>query len=274
MRPSVLRLLSVLAIVAVASPARGQVRAPDPGAVLLRWDSCWGDGGADSRSFACDSNAGSDVLVFSAISQNAIPDLNGAIVSLAIVPAGGVLPSWWSFEAGQCRHLVPPVVIIDTHAPTNAEQCFDPWASLAPSSIAPAALTPSAPGGIAYDITCALPGTGTVAVPGGQELFLVRMTVTHGGTAGAGACAGCLTGCCLGVSRVRLTRPGSESALTLVGGLPGTHGDTVGWQTSGDALSGVLALSDTYGYYTDFTTCSTSTEAHRPTWSQVKRLYR
>ena len=137
--------------------------------------------------------------------------------------------------------------------------------------IAPASPFPSAPGSVNYNIVCGLPQS--VPAPGGQELFLARVLVSNSKTAGAGSCTGCLSGSCLGISKIWLGQPNTGNVVR-VGEIPGTHSNTVGWQMSGGAMSGVLAHSNSYGYYTDFTACSSATDAQRPTWGQIKKLYR
>ena len=41
----------------------------------LRWNACGGDGGVQNRSFACDTNAGSELLVASFVLTGNIPNV-------------------------------------------------------------------------------------------------------------------------------------------------------------------------------------------------------
>jgi hypothetical protein len=52
----------------VSSPASA-------GALNLRWNECWGDGGVQNRVFACDRNTGSEVLVASFVPRFDFPQM-------------------------------------------------------------------------------------------------------------------------------------------------------------------------------------------------------
>src|SRR5262245_6411620 len=83
------------------------------GAVNLRWNQCWGDGGVVNKNFACDTNVGSHVLVASFVPDAPVfpPQTPFAAVGLEsmldIAVASPVLPAWWDGpkDPGSSRQL-------------------------------------------------------------------------------------------------------------------------------------------------------------------------
>src|SRR5689334_18428099 len=75
------------------------------GGVNLRWTRCYGEGsGLDNKTFACNSNAGTNLLVLSFELPNDLPGVSGMTLDLNIVSDGATLPAWWMFRnAGTCR---------------------------------------------------------------------------------------------------------------------------------------------------------------------------
>src|SRR6185369_12251151 len=89
---------------------------PYPG-VALRWSHCFGEGtGLATRTFACDTNAGSEELIGSFALGGDMADVSGneivvdvftgyPYVRMPVPPSGGgPLPEWWKFKnTGTCR---------------------------------------------------------------------------------------------------------------------------------------------------------------------------
>lgn len=95
MRP---RLPVLLLLVCLASSA-----CAAPG-VALRWDQCYGDGGASNRNFACDTNAGTNILVGSFMLANEALVHRGNEMVLDIAAADPQWPTWWAMKnPGTCR---------------------------------------------------------------------------------------------------------------------------------------------------------------------------
>ena len=74
--------------------------------INLSWDDC-GSAGVSAKSFACDNNAGTHVLVgsfeFSYMSTG-IDSLLGVSAVLFIDVSGDSVPDWWHFkQPGTCR---------------------------------------------------------------------------------------------------------------------------------------------------------------------------
>ena len=71
MRP-VRSLAPLLALALFAAPAARAVEG-----VNLRWDQCYGDAGAQNKSFACDTNTGTETLLGSFVLGAGIVQMGG-----------------------------------------------------------------------------------------------------------------------------------------------------------------------------------------------------
>ena len=71
--------------------------------VNLSWDDC-GDWGVLNKTFACNSNSGTNAAVGSFVAPDGIAQLTGTEMILDVVAQGDSLPPWWAFKnAGACR---------------------------------------------------------------------------------------------------------------------------------------------------------------------------
>src|SRR5690349_16915507 len=93
-------LFATLLALALAAPAY----AVQQQGVALRWDNCFGDWGSGIKSFACDTNIGSERLVLSYTLDHDKSDISGLELVLDVVYDDVSVPSWWMFRnAGSCR---------------------------------------------------------------------------------------------------------------------------------------------------------------------------
>src|SRR5258706_16367735 len=92
----------LIAFVFAATSAHAAAVSP-PG-VNLRWDDCYGDGGASNKNFACDTNSGSERLVCSFELSQPMAQIAAVKVTWDVRAEGPTLPPWWSFYSlGTCR---------------------------------------------------------------------------------------------------------------------------------------------------------------------------
>jgi hypothetical protein len=187
--------------------------------INLAWNSCFGDGGTFNRTFACDRNTGSNLLVGTFVLGSDLPQVSGMTLVLDVTSTDEALPAWWQFKnAGTCR---TGSLALSVTIPSSAANCAD-WAQ------------GQASGGIAaYNIGQSGPNTArivaAVAVPpsllqdlvSGQEYFSFNLVINNQKTVGTGACTGCNTQTCIAFSSLQLQYAGS-STLTLT-----TPGDSV-----------------------------------------------
>jgi hypothetical protein len=247
--------LTVL-LVAGASIAQG---APQCGAYgcNLRWNDCYGNGGAANRNFACDSNAGNSILTVSFVPAYDVASVSGIVAVVDLAFAAPTLPAWWQFRyTGSCRTTSLSV----NGTPLGA--CAN-WAQAAPAI------------GIVYStnvsgwanrarilLVSAVMAADAQTLLAGQEYFAGNLTINHAKTVGTGACAGCLTPVCMAVQSVLMTSPNPDNDC-WVGG-PANHVDSnvATWQGGGSPVVG-----DNIG-------CPQATPTRSSTWGEVKSLYR
>lgn len=240
--------------------------ARSEGAILLRWDACYGDAGVTNHAFACNTNSGSASLVVSAIPGTPLPQLNGFSALLVAVPPGPVVVSnWWMNQAGGCR---AGSFLYSFASDASWAHCLDPWQGAALGGISYSVLSEGWGG---LQMVAAIAGTSTVGAA--DEVFLAQVILRYPKTVGAGSCSGCSQPMCLGLSGVQLTQPSGAGDVSLIYPIDGTDSDAVTWQ------SGVV-MTRTYspghggiGINKNFA-CTLGTEIQRPTWGAIKRLYR
>lgn len=235
-------------------------RTADAGNINLRWNACSGDGGVMNRTFACDTNAGSNVLVGSfVLPQDTQPGMNGIEIVVDLATAGATLPPWWEFKnTGACR--LNSMSINFTVSPL-AVQCAD-WAE------------GQAVGGILSYTTPYGPNSARIragsAVPplfdglfGGQEYFAFNLLLNNQKTVGTGSCSGCSLGACIDLKGLTLTNsdPRNNVQLSPGGTFLGVLGALATWQGG----SGVISSRGD---------CPAATPTSNSTWGQVKALYR
>jgi len=250
--------LALLACALAAAPALASQ-------VNLRWDACWGDGGAVNRSFACDTNLGSERLVVSFVPPQAVPAVTSVISRVRFTFPGATIPAWWQFKsAGTCRSTSLTAV---GAPPAGAISCLD-WAGGAGldafvTYAPPAVIT----GTTSADLTVLSPflPAGAFDLAAGREYAACVVMINHQKTVGTGACSGCDLGACAGVLGVDLVR---ESPLPVERLLPNHVQDqVVTWQGG----SGV-AIPDLGG--AGYIYCPGATKARPSVWGALKALYR
>jgi len=266
----VLRTAVLAATVLAFAPGRaGATPSPSAGNVAIRWNDCYGDGGASARNFACNTNSGVEVLVVSAYPSVAMPQLNGVATYIEIVSLSPTVPSWWQFQtSGSLGCHTPNALSESATPPASASSCFNPWNG-------------SESGGASYSNGVGGPNrgqlrtvhatAGTVSALANTEIFACRILISHSKTVGTGSCGGCLEGACLGLHQVVMTQPLGAGDLSMGWPIPGTTSDVVGWQA--DVIMPWSATQTASAFWKN-TTCQLATEAQRPTWGAIKRMYR
>jgi hypothetical protein len=187
--------------------------------VNLSWSRCHGDGGTQNRTFACDTNAGTEVLVCSFVLDDPMSQVSGNEVVLEVLSEDDPLPTWWQFkDVGTCRQTS---LGMNTIEDVNDVVCTD-WAS------------GQSVGGIgAYNqelgtvdpslttrhrrlkIALAVPLAGLAELAAGQEYFSCNVTINHAKTVGTGACAGCAGSVCLLLASLKVTTSIAANDVTL-----------------------------------------------------------
>lgn len=260
MRRTLLAVLALCCFATTAHAARG---------MNLRWDACFGGGGLSNRSFACDTNTGSEYLYVSFLSDTLAENITGIEGKIDFVPATGTLPSWWQLKnTGACR---PNTLTMSVAPGSESAGCSNTWGPDFATGFSYYNL--SMDGAMRLEFVSAVPTFEAMSFAPNQEWFAARFAISHAKTVGAGNCAGCQTPLCIGLHVLRLSRPYPEPLVQLsTETVPG--GSTVSWQ--GGAVDSYippppLGHNDPWPYRT--VTCSLPVPARNHTWGSIKSLY-
>lgn len=183
-----------------------RVMAP-AGSLRLAWNACAGDGGEQTRTFACNTNAQYEYLVASFIAPPGVESLTGFDAELWVVgDAGAPIPNWWRLEAGGCRFQQASVDV-------SYEICPGPVSDPSGWTILQAA---EYSGGLDAPNVVVLRVTGAISQPApqleaGQEYGLFTLKLSHART--IGQCAGCAEPVALMLDWVYLRQSGGGCAL-------------------------------------------------------------
>jgi hypothetical protein len=228
--------------------------------VGIRWSACLGDGGAINKTFACNSNLGTNQLVGTfALGAAGLLQVSGNEVVIDIASTTNPLPQWWQFKnPGTCRATA---LAMNFTYSALAVNCAD-WAQA------------QSAGGIgAYNIGARGPNTArivaAIAVPptalqdlvGGQEYFAFNVTISNTKSTGTGSCPGCNDPICIVFNSCNCTTPVLANNIKLTGPENGSDGDFCTWQGpfNGSTQGGIG--------------CGGATPTRNATWGAVKALY-
>jgi hypothetical protein len=247
MRPIQSAVLLLAALLAAApAHARG---------LNLSWSRCEGEAGStQNQSFACDTNAGSEVLVGSFKLDNPLTQVSGNEIVIHLISQDDPLPAWWDMKnPGTCR---PNSLTSNTVEDPSDVVCTD-WAR------------GNSTGGIASYSTGTPPSMGSIdpslarrhrvcvmaiAVPPDQlvdlepdiEYFSFNLVIDHAKTVGPGACGGCTGAVCLVFASINITTPVLGNNFYMSGGTT-TGSDWARWQGNGADCALVPVKNKTWG---------------------------
>ena len=228
------------------------------GTVKMRWDSCWGDAGVMNKSFACNVNTGSNLLVASLVPDHAMLGVSDLEPRVDLTFARGSLPEWWKFRAtGTCR---TNSLNVSSTPPLAAVACENWSDGSAVSGIINYSLAPFFPGKTSAQIVSGMTSGATSDFLAGHEYYLFTLSANHLKTVGAGACAGCGIGACIGLQYVELNTPQPVNTVSFFAFSANNDWLTT-WQ--GGVLNGAGGLN-----------CAQTTAIRSSTWGSVKSLYR
>jgi len=258
-----------LALPALAAPAL--VVTPPPG-VNLRWDNCYLDGGAINKTFACDTNAGTERLVMSFVLPADMASVSGQEIRATIVAASPTLPNWWLFKnVGTCRQTS---LAYSSALPPGSVNCVDWSGGTEAGGIGAYSVGFNGqPNSARVTIAEAVPVTGLETLFAGQEYFACSLLINHAKTVGTGACTGCDQPVCLVIESLNVTTPVLANNVYIAGGANGPGSEFARWQ---GALETSHAFSCTVmsGCTHDFSCVPAVTPTRSSTWGAVKSLYR
>ena len=242
--------------------------------VSLRWDNCYADGGVANKTFACDTNVGSQRMVLSLALDSPMADLSGAEVRMIIVSVGATVPAWWQMRnVGTCR---PASLSMNFAPPPGSVDCVD-WASGNASGGIGAYTIGSQPGlnSVVVLLATAVPSFALATLAAGQEYFAANLVINHAKTVGTGACAGCNEPVCIVLDYVRLATPVVANDRKLMDPVFSPDGNFARWQNSQETNVQVVNCEGAhFGCYHSFSCALSTTPTRNSTWGAVKSLYR
>jgi len=248
-------LLALTASAALAAPG-----------VNLKWDACFGDGGATNKAFLCNTNNGTETLVAGFELGADLPQASGLEIVIDLATAASPLPAWWQFKnAGTCRS---GSLNQSVNPPTTALNCSDWAGGTATGAVAAYQVGGYGPNTARILEVTAVPASSLVDLLGGQEYFALETLINNAKTVGTGACAGCTSPACIVCNSIKVATPpvsGQPSRDVTLSGptdVSGTSNFTT-WQGG----LGVIVTGKPSG-------CPAATATRNRTWSSVKTLYR
>src|SRR5262245_42568447 len=249
-------LVLLAALLALASQAHA---APSAQGLGLRWNSCLLDGGVQNKSFACDVNTGTDVLVGSFKLGVDLANVSGNEIVLELASAGATLPAWWAFKnGGTCRQGAMGFNLVQI---ASAPDCPEWGAGLTAGGIGAYVIGIRGPNTARLVAASAVPPDGLQLLSAGQEYFSFSLNINHTKTVGTGACGGCSTPVCLVLESITLTTPVLANNQKLRGPLNGVDSDWATWQGGGGVVVGGSSG------------CPHALPTLKRTWNELKSLY-
>jgi hypothetical protein len=235
-------LLSAVTLIALA----GNVHAQS--GVNLSWDDC-GTSGAMLRTFACNTNAGSNTLVASFVSQP-MPEVVALTAIIDLCSMDLVLPAWWQMKmAGSCR---PNAISSSFDFMSGPTSCVDFWQGLGTGGLNYTYGSNWGFNGARILVVGALPPDSPRQVEENVEYYACKVILQNHATVGTGACARCEAHVCIILNAVELYPPSPGSRINISGPI---SRDYVHWQ-------GAVSL------------CPFVVDTKPTTWGSVKSMYR
>ncbi len=201
------------------------------------------------RSFACDTNSGSNILVGSFMLDADLLQVNGNELVVDLCTSTASLPDWWRYKnVGSCRLTALSI------AGQDGANCPDMFSLTGSMNIAAYQLGLQGANTARILSVNAVPSSAVVDLLGGQEYGIAKWTISNAKTVGLGSCAGCLAFACIVFNSANLTTMGNANNTKLTDGM--SYGANYAmWQGSNAMCPFVVPLRTV-------------------TWSAVKSLYR
>ena len=227
--------------------------------VNLRWNNCASEGGVANRTFACNTNLGSQAVVASLVLPAPQLGVDGIEVDIDVSAAGGTIPPWWAlFTIGSCRQTA-----LSANPVMNGNNliCQD-WAQgQAAVGIASYTIGTFGPSSARIVSASNVAFTNRANLLVGPEYFVENFLISNTKTVGSGLCSGCTVPVCLGIESVKVFS-GSTPLITLTQPANGTDSNFATWQ------GGIGAPPLPGG------SCPAVVPTRSSTWGSVKSLYR
>ena len=249
--------------------------------VSLRWDACYLDGaGVANKTFACNTNSGSEKLVGSFVLLEDAPQIAGALGTLTITSSAPALPAWWQLRnQGACRPLSLALLAQD---PDLAGSACPTWAGTALPATGIASWTNQSANRVKVELALAVQNADASNLSAGVEYSVFSLRIDHAKTVGTGACSGCDVPICIAFAGLEIAPVGATTwdVIRMLGPAHGTNSDLVTWQsgivtayTPGHVPFETCQFFRGFDPY-EFSCADAATPTRTQTWGAVKSLYR
>ena len=240
-----MRTLPCLAVLALALAAT----TAHAGGVNLRWTRCYGDGGVLNRTFACNSNVGTNLMAGSFVLDAPLSQVSANEMVIDVNSAAATLPAWWQFRnTGSCRQSS---LLFNTQANPNDVVCAD-WAQgMSSGGVGSYTVGTLGPNTAQIRAILAVPVASAMDLAAGQEYFSFNLVINNQKTVGTGSCSGCEAPACVALSSMKVYFDSGNGTVTLNTPANGMTSNYVFWQDGTGVVpfpSGTCAGADTAGF--------------------------
>ena len=263
-------IASLLAATSLAAPTLPGINA--------RWDDCYAGGGVMNKTFACNTNTGSELALLSVQLDNGMSNVSGMEIRISLKPSAPVLPAWWVFKTSPltddgCR----PKSLCFIASPTPPSGACPDWGSGQEiGGIGRYRIDDIGPGSAVIVIAAAVPPSLLATLDPGTEYVVGGLRIDHAKTVGTGSCGGCETPVCILFTSLDITTPVLANDRLFTAGANGAGSQIINWQ-NGQLENLVNSCTGTFACNTQFS-CVAASEApvssRKSTWGAVKSLYR
>jgi hypothetical protein len=241
-----------------------QAQARSPLGSTFFWNDCGlGPTATTARTFACNTNTGSHILVGSFDPVAGLTEVVGVSAMLDLASDTCPLPDWWQFKnPGTCRQSAMSANFILMN---GQESCVSPWQAHLVGGV-----TTYMTGFLGDYRRVRMAVTGTmstefaVPVTSGTEYYAFNLVIDNAKTVGSGACTGCSAQVCIVLDEIKLIQPAGTPGGSPVLTSP-ISSYFVGWQ---------FANSSICYHALDPGPLTCATPVYNRTWGQIKSLYR
>jgi hypothetical protein len=196
--------LFLLAVLTLLGP-----RESSGGGFNIGWNDC-GNNGVEARSFACNTESGTNVFYISAMPDQPIAQLVAVDAQMSVYSSGTSLSPWWHLEStGGCRTRSLTANFNFTAGPYT---CEDPWGGVAMGGIAWLYFDLNAGSRARLRVVCAIQPSAAITVNTGSEYYMCSIAINNSG-ATSSSCGGCGDAVCLVLDQVVLGQPSSDISV-------------------------------------------------------------
>ncbi len=243
MKRTLLMACALLGLAAGVASAGG-------GGLNLGWSDCGGLAGSLNRTFACNTNVGTNTLVGSFIAPCCVTAAASNEIVVDLQSVGATLPLWWAMNSpGGCRAGSLSADFNFTGGPFS---CTDYWAGGAFGSIS---MDPPSGNRARVKMLVTLIQHAPGPIAEGLEVYSFKMNINNAKTVGTTSCAGCPLGVCVLLNSIKIVQSASAPGGSKFVTAPAVRSYAT-WQggISGD--------------------CYQATPAKNATWGLIQSLYR